>query len=356
MRKLLVLLAIVLVKNTASAQIINNPESVEYDVSNDRYLISNRANPISIQSLLPGQTPTLFTSSVSSPAGLEILNGKLWVCDGGSLKSFDLSNGALVDNIAVGGTFLNGITSNGVDLLYVSDFTAKKIYEINTFTASYTEIVSNTGTSPNGMWYDALNNRVLFVNWGANAPIKAIDLSDNTVTTAATTSLGNCDGIARDAAGNYFVSAWTQGAVYKFDVNLANPVAVVSSLTQPADIYYNVANDTLAVPQTSADLITFHNFSTANVEESNFQNTEINLYPNPANTSFTLRSNSSFMPGESIAIYSLSGQLIFERAIEKTMIGKTELTIYTHELPEGSYIIELRKSAGRSRSIVQVKH
>ena len=356
MLKLLFLIPAALLAANSFSQVINNPESVEYDAASNRYLVSNRATPISIQSLVPGQAPSLFTSSVSSPAGLEILNGKLWVCDGGSLKSFDLSSGSLVDNIAIGATFLNGITSNGSDILYISDFSAKKIYSVNTSNLVYTEIVTNTVSTPNGMWYDGDNNRVLFVNWGTNAPIKAVDLSNNSVSTAATTSLGNCDGIARDAAGNYFVSAWTQGAVYRFDSNLSNPVAVVTGLTQPADIYYNTLNDTLAVPQTSADLITFHNFGTASSEESNEDQLHWAIFPNPANTLLSVAINNVLVAGNTIRMYNLSGQLIMERTIGVELNESAVININTAELSEGIYILELNGEQGSFRRSVQIRH
>ena len=167
--------------------------------------------------------------------------------------------------------------------------------------------------------------------------------------------MGNCDGIARDAAGNYLVSAWTQGAVYRFDSNLANPVAVVNGLTQPADIFYNTLNDTLAVPQTSADLVTFHYFGTASIDESDLSEQELTLFPNPANTSFTLTVGTPFISGEEIMLFTLSGQLMLERTIEQDLNGQTTLLIETDKLPEGVYFVELNRNNGRVTTTAQVK-
>ncbi len=339
MHKLFLLVSTTLFAANCISQAINNPESVEYDATNNRYLVSNRATPISIQSLVPGQAPTLFASNVTGPAGLEILNGKLWVCDGGNLKSFDLTNGSLVDEVLIGGSFLNGITSDGVEYLYVSDYTAKKIYKINTVALTFTEIVANTVTSPNGMWYDGDNNRVLFVNWGSNAPIKAIDLTTFNVTTAATTTLGNCDGIARDAAGNYFVSAWSQGAVYRFDANLANPVAVVTGLTQPADIYYNTQNDTLVVPQTSADVVSFHNFSTASLDELHNSKLYVKIYPNPAHDVLNLQIDATEQNQLILLIRNAQGAIVVQKELDAST---TELQVELSTYASGQYFYELK--------------
>jgi hypothetical protein len=355
MNKLLFTLSAALVAFNSFSQVINNPESVEYDAANNRYFVSNHDTPISIQSLVPGQAPTLFTAGVTSPAGLEILNGKLWVCDGGDIKSFDLTTGVMVELVILGGSFLNGITSDGSTMLYVSDFTARKIYSVNTITLDYFEIVANTVSTPNGMWYDGDNNRVLFVNWGTSAPIKAIDLSDNSVSTVLTTALGNCDGIARDGAGNYYISAWSQSAVYRFDSNLQNPQVVVSGLTQPADIFYNTLNDTLVVPQTSADVVTFHNFSTATVGEISGAKMELTAFPNPANTFVSLSVGGAIISDETVRFYALTGQLILEKIVDQDN-GSAEIVIDTRDLPEGSYIVELKNAKRRAQTMVQIKH
>jgi hypothetical protein len=340
MYKLLFLVSTAFFAVTATSQVINNPESVEYDAANNRYLVSNRATPISIQSLVPGQAPTLFTSSVSSPAGLEILNGKLWVCDGGDIKSFDLTTGVMVEQIILGGTFLNGITSDGATMLYISDFTAKKIYSLNTAALDYFEIVANTVSTPNGMWYDGDNNRVLFVNWGTNAPIKAINLSDNSVSTVVATELGNCDGIARDGAGNYYISAWSQSAVYRFDNNLQYPEVVVSGLTQPADIFYNTLNDTLVVPQTSADLVTFHNFSTASIAEDNAAKVQVKIFPNPVHDALNLHLTGCAAQEIQLLIRNQQGAIVLTKQLE-VKSGLQDFIVDLSSCAAGNYFYEV---------------
>lgn len=326
-------------------QSFSGPESVEVDYANNRYLVSNRGSVKSIQAVIPGQAPTLFTSNVTSPAGLEILGSKLWVCDGGRVKSFDLATGNLVNNINVGGTFLNGITSDGATYLFVSDFSAKKIYRINTLTEAFNELVSNTVSTPNGLWYDGANNRILFVNWGSSAPIKAISMADSTVSTVTATSLGNCDGIAADGNGNFFVSAWNSQSIHKFDAVFGAPVAVVSSLANPADICYNVNNDTLAVPNSQNNTVTFHYLGTQNNSVEELDNEfETIAYPNPASATFTISSKAN-KKIDSIEICDMNGR----QADATIKFNDNLIAVYVSNLTAGTYYYHIQTEAGISR-------
>ena len=337
MKVTLLIISYLLVSNFSFCQYFSGPESVEFDAANNRYLVSNRGSVKSIQSVVPGQAPSLFSSNVGSPAGLEILGGKLWSCDGARIKSYDLTTGTLVDNVNLGATFLNGITNDGNKFLFVSDFSAKKIYRFNIETLDYFEMVSNTVSTPNGMWYDGANDRLLFVNWGTNAPIKAVSLIDSTLSTVANTSIGNCDGITRDAAGNYFVSAWSQQSVYKFDSNLLNPVPVVTSLSNPADIFYNLTNDTLAVPNSQNNTVTYHYFGTLGLSNLSSQENSVMVYPNPTNDEinilFTLESANEV----AVQLYNSTGQLVFQGQQKFDNTGRNELTFSTTNLPTGTY-------------------
>jgi hypothetical protein len=117
-------------------------------------------------------------------------------------------------------------------------------------------MASNLGQSPNGILADLPNNRLIFVNWGSNAPIKAISLIDSTVTVIANTTLGNIDGIARDNAGNYYVSFWSQQAIAKFPPDFSGtPEILLAGLSNPADICYNFNTNQIAIPNSGNNTI-----------------------------------------------------------------------------------------------------
>lgn len=332
------------------AQSYSAPESVEYDAANNRYLVACNGSTNSIQQVVPGNAPTLFTSSVNGPYGIEILGSKLWVCDGGRIKSYNLSNAALVDNINVNGTFLNGITSDGDHFLFVSDFSAKKIYRVNTNTGAFYTMVANTVTSPNGMWYDGANNRVLFVNWGSNAPVKAISLVDSSVTTVVTTSQTNCDGIGRDAAGNYYISSWNPQAVYKYNSSFGSPTSVVSSgLSNPADIFYNTANDTIAVPNSSNNTVTFHYVGTTVSMDELKADDAVRAYPNPVNNSTIFQYSVSTPSKVQLMVYSVTSGLARIVVNEVQQAGDYKVPFNSERLSPGVYYYLLHKENKISR-------
>ena len=258
MKHLFTLIVILSSTLASTAQTLSGPESIEYDAAHSRYLISNTSSGQILARAANG-TLSVFKSGISpAPYGLEILGNTLYACCGGFVKGFNLETGAQVFNVNVGGTFLNGITTDGIGNLFATDFTAKKIFRIKTSNNSFTTMASNLGQSPNGICYDQANQRLVFVNWGSNAPVKALSLVDSTVSTIATTTLQNCDGIVWNGLDTWYVTAWGGQKAVKFNANFSGgPINVTTSLANPADIDYNESGDTLAIPNSNNNSLTF---------------------------------------------------------------------------------------------------
>ena len=258
--KTAVLLALLCAPLLALAQSFDHPESVEYDAANARWLVGNHGSgEVLIYSPASG-TLTEFCDGMSTgPYGIEILGNVLYCCDGGSVKGYDLDNGNQVFNLNTGASFLNGITNDGANHLFVTDFSAKKIYRINVSTNAF-NLMATTAKTPNGIIYDGANNRLVFATWGSNAPVQALSLLDSTVSTLATTTFGNTDGIMRDQQGNWYIATWSPNALHKFDPMFASPpTTVMTGLSQPADLGINAPGDSIAIPNSgSANDVVFY--------------------------------------------------------------------------------------------------
>jgi len=256
MRKLSYLLLLLGSFGNASAQSLSGVESVEYDPVNNRYLASS--DGISIISIAPDGGLSHFGSGLVADYGMEVVGNTLFAIAGTRIKGYDLTSAAVVMDLNItGALFLNGLASNGSDRLWATDFNGYDIYEVNisdlsspsfAMVADQTDL--GTANRPNGIVYDGANNRVVFVNWGTNAPIKAMDLTSYNVTTLiANTGLGNIDGIARDGQGNWYVSSWSPARITRYASDFSSPETItVPGINNPADICYSLATDTLAIP------------------------------------------------------------------------------------------------------------
>ena len=245
------------------AQTYNSPESVEYDVIHQRYIVSNTGGNNLLQ-VIPGSNPTNFVASgVPSPYGIAIVGDTVYVCCNSThLRGYNLTTGVMAFDVNLGGTFLNGICTDFAGNIFVTDFTAKKVVRYNIASQQFNYFVGTAmAKTPNGIVYDPFHNRLVIATWGATASILGLSLTDSSITTLKSTTLSNIDGISIDEDGNFYGADWGSDGIYFFDSAFANaPLKAISGLSNPADISYNVLSDTVAVPNTGNNTVRFYGF------------------------------------------------------------------------------------------------
>ena len=247
------------------AQSLSSPESIEFDPVRDRYLVSNRGNG-EILARSSSAVLSTFSTDPNSPAGIEILGNTLFVADGGRVRGYDLDSAQVVmTQVIPNASFLNGITSNGVDSIWVTDFSTRKLHQINVANLAapvLTTLVDPTPNQPNGVLWDGRNNRLLVLSWGTNAGIYQYTFSNANYSLLLPTTAGNFDGLAFDCDGNLYLSSWSPAARIKF---VAAPLSassvlsdfVSSGLSNPADITYNRISHQIAVPNAGNSTLSF---------------------------------------------------------------------------------------------------
>lgn len=268
MRHLFAIL-VALIPAALHAQTYAGPESVEYHPRLNRHLVSNTSGGAILARAADG-TLTVFTDDPATSYGIELLAGTLFVLDSGHVKGYDIDSAAPVMDLALTGAgFLNGITSDGVDTLYVSDFSGKKIYTVDVADLAVPiqdTPVSTGSATPNGMVFDRAGNRLLIATWGGNAKVLSLDLAMPGATPVAliNTTLGNIDGIALDCSGAIVVAPWSGcgtagGCLRRFDPPFtltSVPQVLANTLSNPADIDYNIVSGQIAVPESGANRVT----------------------------------------------------------------------------------------------------
>ena len=90
------------------------------------------------------------------------------------------------------------------------------------------------------------------------ANIMQVDLNDSSASQIINSGYTNIDGIDMDCQGNFYISTWGTQAVHVYNNDFSSiPVGIVSGLNNPADIHYNRVSDTLAIPSSFGNFLTF---------------------------------------------------------------------------------------------------
>ena len=167
----------------AEAQ-LSKPESVVYDASKGRYLVSNvdGRNIVSCTEATTCGSGTVFASGLTGPKGLAIVGDTLYTADQPAVKGFSLATGAKVlDVTIVGSSFLNDVASDAAGNLYISDIDTGKIHAIAPGATTATTLASGL-SRPNGLLYDQAGNRLITASYQTNGDISGVDLGTGAVT------------------------------------------------------------------------------------------------------------------------------------------------------------------------------
>lgn len=227
-KKLGVFFAMLSLSFLINGQTLNHPEAVAFDYEYKRWMISNYMEGSILQLDLDGNLQYFTEPGLDHPRGMMILNGVLYVTATTELKGFDLSTGDEVFNLFIpDDTFLNDVESDDEGHIYITGTYSSKVHKVY-LSNSTSFVFANVGYAPNGLLMDKINNRLLICHWGTNAPIKAIDLSDSTVTTIVNTGLADLDGLARNSKGDIFVSSWGSNGVFRYDPDFFNPPEMIA--------------------------------------------------------------------------------------------------------------------------------
>lgn len=362
MKKLITLLSAVLFSVTAFSQAYSSPESVEFDYANNRWFISNNGSGQILERNSVTGVRTVFASGIpSGPHGLEIVNDTLYACDGGFLKGYNINTGALVLNINFGASFLNGITHDTSGNIYATDYNTsqRKIYRYTVATRQFNVFVASTVSQPNGIIFDPSLNRLIFVNWGTSAPIKAVNLLDSTISTIITSTLSNCDGIARDGAGNYFISSYSSNTVTRFNGSFGSPTLVISTgLSAPADLFYNTITDTLGVPNSGSGNNTKYYYfgSPTSINESSTDAFLFSVYPNPIAKTAEIKYQIMEEGNVKIEMFDVTGKVVKTIVNENQAKGAHSINFDKSSFSAGNYFFTISNASGtETKKIVIVE-
>jgi hypothetical protein len=189
------------------------PESVIYDKDNDVIYVSNlNYNPrqkdgngfISRLSTSGEILDLEWVADMSSPKGLGLYEGKLYVSDIDEVIVIDITREEIVERIFIDDAkMINDISIDSQGNLYVSDSDNNNIFLISNGVVS--NWLSEGLNAPNGVLVDG--ERLLLASMGSE-DFAAIDLASKELT-VLTEGINKGDGIARlSIPGHFLVTDW----------------------------------------------------------------------------------------------------------------------------------------------------
>ena len=145
-----------------------------------------------------------WVEDMSSPKGMGIYDGKLFISDVDEVIVIDIAAGEIIERIVFeGAKMLNDITVDEAGNLYVSDTDDNSISLISNGVVS--EWLAGGLNAPNGLLIDG--ERLLLASMGSE-DFTAIDLGSKEIT-LITEGINKGDGIARAGVpGHFLVSDW----------------------------------------------------------------------------------------------------------------------------------------------------
>ncbi len=291
---------------TFSQNLLSNPEHIAYDPLNQRYLVTNYGNGTVVSIDKAGVQQTVLRG-LTECMGIHIQDTVLMVSFGKKIRFFDLNTLRQFREVTLNAsTWLDGMITDYQRNAYAVE-SGGKIFKINLDTFEATTIVSSgLPQYTQDLAFDPVNNRLIVVAWEINSPIKAVNLSNYTVTTIKTTELGNFDGVVRDSLGNLYVSCHRDGGkVYRFDRSFEQAPSVVGTgMITPAGLCLNEQDNILAVPNFDGNSVSYIRGVYSGIEPSD----------QPAAVSYRMYGNELLIespePCRSVIFTSLDGRVI----------------------------------------------
>ncbi len=215
-----------------STGVFKGPESAFYDKESGYIFVSNvngmpheknNAGFISKLSLAGEMIDSKWVRGLNAPKGLRSHKGYLWVADINKVVKIDIKTGKKVKIFWVDGAkMLNDVFVIDNEHVYVSDTLRSRIYFIDGKKADVF-MKGKKLESPNGLFakddflYVAAWGYATGYDWKAKTPgnLYKINLKTKEKTLITKEPLGNLDGLEMDKNGNFIVSDWSAGKVYR---------------------------------------------------------------------------------------------------------------------------------------------
>jgi len=336
----------------AFSQLLNNPESVEYDPVRDVHLVSNFGDG-SIVEIDSDGNQSYFDTTLTRLAGIHIKDGILYAAANlapyNGIYGFDLATAEMVFSVDIPSIgLLNDVSTDTSGYLYVSDYYDHKLFKVDLENQTYSLFVDTILFWPNGIVFDSHENRILVLSVAAaGQPIHSVNLEDSTVTVAVYTNITGLDGVTFDSYHRLYLSSWTTEAVHRYGPDLSgSPVIFSTGHNDPADIFID-SNNILCVPNFYWNTVDFVQIEPVSIDDDLTSVTipvEFVLYPNypnPFNSSTTFSFYIPVAGDVSVNIFDITGRVVDTFIASFPTAGHHQYVWNPEGLSSGAYFYKI---------------
>lgn len=239
------------------------PESVYFDADSGLLFVSNISGEgdkkdgvgwISKIGLDGKPIQNKWVEGLNAPKGMRSTGDLLWVTDIDEVVALDKNTGTVRYRKKIDGSiFLNDIAIGDDGTVYVSDSLTSTIHQIKDGEPSVF-MQGDELESPNGLLFK--DGKLLVASWGLTTDwstkvpgrLYVIDPKTKEITYITKNPLGNLDGLEVDKDGNYIVTDWVAGKIFRIDGD-GKSVAVYAGPTGLADLAFVPGKNMVVVPK-----------------------------------------------------------------------------------------------------------
>jgi outer membrane protein assembly factor BamB len=210
-----------------------------------------------------------WVTGLNAPKGLRADRGTLWTADLDEVIGVEIATGRITSRVKIDGAqFLNDVATSADGTVYVSDFTANKIYAVKDGKVT-TFAEGEQLEYPNGLLVEG--NRLIVGSWGkpeADFSTKvpgrlfALDLGTKQKTLITPKPFANIDGVESDGRGGYLISDYQKGKILRVSADGVS-TEIKQFMPGAADIGFIASINTVLVPHMNENKVAAYDISDA---------------------------------------------------------------------------------------------
>ncbi len=261
----------------SESPVYDAPDQAVWDSTSRSWYVSNLGGGISLERDGYGWIVKLdesgavvdprWVENLDAPSGMTVAGDLLYVVDRDGLYEIEIATAKIKHLYKVDEpVFLNDVALGPEGELYMSDFSAQRIYRIDPKSKAVEIFIESEDLdTPDGLYVDG--NKLIVASWGpivdpatfgTSRPgsVLSVDLKTKKISSYLEKGLGvgNLEGIAK-AGDHYYITDWMAGSLLRvgesgFDV-------VLSGLQNPTDPNYAEELGVLAIPQHGTNQVLF---------------------------------------------------------------------------------------------------